>query len=58
MVDKEKCSDVTLRDLHLEEKPFITFRIGIKPDAKHQGGSICSEKDWRLRAGHCDEAAV
>jgi predicted transcriptional regulator len=38
MVDKEKCSDVTLRDLHLEDKPFITFRIGIKPDAKHQGG--------------------
>lgn len=37
-VDKEKCSDATLVDLDLEQKPFITFRIGVKPDARHQGG--------------------
>lgn len=37
-IDKEKCSDVTLFDLRLDTKPFITFRIGLKPDAKHQGG--------------------
>ncbi|MBU5671661.1 ArsR/SmtB family transcription factor [Paenibacillus brevis] len=38
MVDKERCSDTSLYDLHLEDKPFITLRIGVKPDAKHQGG--------------------
>ncbi|ALS26015.1 transcriptional regulator [Paenibacillus sp. 32O-W] len=37
-VDNEKCSSVTLADLRLEEKPYITLRIGLKPDAKHQGG--------------------
>ncbi|GIO37653.1 transcriptional regulator [Paenibacillus antibioticophila] len=38
MVDKERCSNTSLYDLHLEDKPFITLRIGVKPDAKHQGG--------------------
>ncbi|GIO28861.1 MULTISPECIES: ArsR/SmtB family transcription factor [Paenibacillus] len=38
MIDKEKCSDISLHDLRLGEKPYITLRIGIKPDAKHQGG--------------------
>ena len=38
MVDNDKCSMITLSDLHLQDQPYITFRIGLKPDAKHQGG--------------------
>ncbi|GLX66057.1 ArsR/SmtB family transcription factor [Paenibacillus glycanilyticus] len=37
-VDNEQCSEITLRELHLNQKPYMTFRIGLKPDAKHQGG--------------------
>lgn len=37
-IDQEKCSDTKIADLMLEDKPYITLRIGIKPDAKHQGG--------------------
>ncbi|GBG05687.1 transcriptional regulator [Paenibacillus agaridevorans] len=37
-VDNEKTSSVTLSDLKLHEKPYVSFRIGIKPDAQHQGG--------------------
>ncbi|ACT03629.1 ArsR/SmtB family transcription factor [Paenibacillus sp. JDR-2] len=37
-IDNEKSSSTTLRDLQMDQKPFITFRIGLKPDAKHQGG--------------------
>ncbi|MGO4107593.1 ArsR/SmtB family transcription factor [Paenibacillus sp. YAF4_2] len=37
-VDNEKSSMTTLRDLHLDQKPYITFRIGLKQDAKHHGG--------------------
>jgi len=37
-IDQEKCSDTRIDDLQLEKMPFITLRIGIKPDAKHQGG--------------------
>ncbi|TYP78217.1 ArsR/SmtB family transcription factor [Paenibacillus methanolicus] len=37
-VDSERCSNTKLADLRLDEKPYIAFRIGLKPDAKHQGG--------------------
>ncbi|RXZ78568.1 transcriptional regulator [Paenibacillaceae bacterium] len=37
-IDKENCSDTNIDSLKLEEKPYISFKIGIKPDAKHQGG--------------------
>jgi predicted transcriptional regulator len=37
-IDSEKCSNVTVPDLKLHLKPFISFRIGIKPDARHRGG--------------------
>ncbi len=37
-IDNERCSSVTLDDLDLQDKPYISFRIGLKPDAKHQGG--------------------
>jgi predicted transcriptional regulator len=37
-VDNDKSSLTTLRDLNLDQKPYITFRIGLKQDAKHQGG--------------------
>ncbi|WP_413408804.1 ArsR/SmtB family transcription factor [Paenibacillus amylolyticus] len=38
MLDKEKISDVSLSDLNLGDKPKLRLRIGIHPDAKHQGG--------------------
>lgn len=31
-------SEVTLRQLRLEDKPYISLRIGIKKDSQHQGG--------------------
>ena len=37
-VDGLKVSDVTLADLGLAERDFITIRIGVKPDARHVGG--------------------
>ena len=37
-LDDERISDVTLEQLHLTDKPYIAVRIGVKPDAVHQGG--------------------
>lgn len=37
-LDDEWISDVTLERLRLTEKAYISVRIGIKPDAVHQGG--------------------
>ncbi|WP_078392958.1 ArsR/SmtB family transcription factor [Shouchella patagoniensis] len=38
MIDYIPCKAVQLADLHLQEKQFITIRIGIKEDAEHKGG--------------------
>ncbi|MBE5786166.1 MAG: ArsR family transcriptional regulator [Clostridiales bacterium] len=38
MLDDQRISDVTLDQLHLEDKPYISLRIGIREDALHQGG--------------------
>lgn len=37
-VDGMRVSGVTIRDLKLNDFPFILVRIGIKPDAEHIGG--------------------
>lgn len=37
-LDDVPISPVTLKNLHLEEQPYIGLRIGIKQDAPHQGG--------------------
>ena len=37
-LDDVRISDVTLEDLHLTDKPYISVRIGVKSDAVHQGG--------------------
>ena len=37
-LDDVRISDVTLEQLHLTDKPYIAVRIGVKPDAVHQGG--------------------
>lgn len=37
-LDDVRISDVCLSDLHIEEKPCITVRIGVKENAAHQGG--------------------
>jgi predicted transcriptional regulator len=37
-LDDERISDVTLDQLHLTDKPYISVRIGVKPGAVHQGG--------------------
>ena len=37
-LDEQRLSDVTLADLMLDAKPYIAVRIGVKPDAVHQGG--------------------
>lgn len=37
-LDMEKVSGVALKDLQLEQSPKLRLRIGIKPDAVHQGG--------------------
>lgn len=37
-IDSHEISDVRLEDLHLENSPFITLRIGVKPDAVNPGG--------------------
>ncbi|MBQ7850257.1 MAG: helix-turn-helix domain-containing protein [Clostridia bacterium] len=37
-LDDERISDVTLDDLKLTDKPYVSVRIGVKPDAVHQGG--------------------
>lgn len=38
LVDGLKASDVTLDDLKLTAHPYISVRIGVKPDARHVGG--------------------
>ncbi|WP_426452694.1 ArsR/SmtB family transcription factor [Paenibacillus sp. S-38] len=37
-IDNEKSSSAVLADLNLLAKPYISLRIGVKPDAMHQGG--------------------
>ncbi len=37
-LDDEQISSVTLDDLRLTDKPYISVKIGVKPDAVHQGG--------------------
>lgn len=37
-VDGLRCSNVTLDDLNIMERPFIAVRIGVKADAQHAGG--------------------
>jgi predicted transcriptional regulator len=37
-LDMEKISGVSLGDLHLNQRPNIRLRIGVKPDAVHKGG--------------------
>lgn len=37
-LDDQRISDVTLSRLHLQDKPYISLKIGIKRDAVHQGG--------------------
>lgn len=37
-VDGLKLSDVSLADLKITERDFISMRIGVKPDAEHVGG--------------------
>lgn len=36
--DDIKCSDLTLSALCLNEGSYISFRLGVKPDAVHAGG--------------------
>ena len=44
-IDELPVSPVTLMDLHLYDKDYISFRIGIKKDAVNQGGiNIFGEK--------------
>ncbi|HEY0829214.1 MAG TPA: winged helix-turn-helix transcriptional regulator [Bacilli bacterium] len=37
-VDNQKTSSVNIKDIRLDDRPFIEFKIGIKPDARHHGG--------------------
>lgn len=37
-IDGDKLSDINLSNLHLNESPFITLRIGIEKNAKNKGG--------------------
>ncbi|MGG6440475.1 helix-turn-helix domain-containing protein [Saccharococcus caldoxylosilyticus] len=37
-IDGRPISDVTLDDLSIDQAPFITVRIGVKPDAVNDGG--------------------
>ena len=38
MIDGVRISDVRLEDLHIVGNPFISVRIGVKPEAQHVGG--------------------
>jgi len=38
MIDGVRISDVRLEDLHIIGNPFISVRIGVKPEAQHVGG--------------------
>ncbi|MDQ0415077.1 ArsR/SmtB family transcription factor [Mesobacillus stamsii] len=37
-IDGRLISQVTLKDLHVEQEPFITVRIGVKESAQNDGG--------------------
>lgn len=37
-IDNQKTSSVNIKDIRLDDRPFIEFKIGIKPDAQHHGG--------------------
>lgn len=37
-LNDQRISDVTLDQLKLTNKPYISLKIGVKPDAVHQGG--------------------
>ena len=37
-LDGKKVNDVSVTDYRLADGPFISVRIGVKEDAKHQGG--------------------
>ncbi|MNR50665.1 hypothetical protein D3C85_1702180 [compost metagenome] len=34
----KKISDVSLKDLQLESRPYLRLRIGVDPTAVHKGG--------------------
>lgn len=58
-IDGMRVSNVRLRDLKLTESPYISVRIGVKPDANHVGGlNLFGSKfgnypqDLILRIGH------
>lgn len=36
--DDIKCSDLSLEALQLEKRNYISFKLGVKPDAQHVGG--------------------
>ncbi|GAB2570096.1 ArsR family transcriptional regulator [Gracilibacillus alcaliphilus] len=38
MLDEIRLSDVAVANLHLMDRDFVTFRVGIKEDAIHKGG--------------------
>jgi len=37
-IDGMKLSDIKINDLNIEDKPFVSFRIGVKQDAENVGG--------------------
>ena len=37
-VNKNKVSNVSLSDINIKEKDFITIRVGVKKDSKYAGG--------------------
>lgn len=45
-IDGVKLSNANIDDLALEDSPFITLRIGIKPDAINPGGLTIFGKDF------------
>ncbi|MDD7385385.1 MAG: ArsR family transcriptional regulator [Actinomycetaceae bacterium] len=45
-IDGEEVSRVTIRDLNLTNSPFINLRIGIEPNAVHNGGVTIFGRDF------------
>lgn len=37
-IDGIRASDVTLSRLHVQDRPYLTVRLGVKADARHVGG--------------------
>src|SRR5699024_5956008 len=37
-IDNIKISSVTIEDLKMSQKPFISFKLGVKKDAEYKGG--------------------